>query len=390
MGASLSRIAAITGIGHTDYATDHKTVLGGTKPHNALGYTAIGFTRALADAGIERDEIDGLMVSFGTPYERVSEILGLNVKWGVSNDPMMGMQEAVSAIAAGRCEVVALVYGTEQRSAGMNYGGTNPVGGAGFLNLVFHAPWGFTSQGALYAIQFQRYMWERGYTNADLGEIAVAQRFAASLNPHAIMRKPVTIEDYLASPWVVEPLHRLDYCLINDGGVSLILMSAERAERAAKKSGKKPVYIHGIGRYDLNRKASSLEPRFDGYYAPAEENAGHQAFHMAGVGPKDMDCLQIYDSFSPHVMMALEGYGYCADGDVPKLFRETGIALGGGLPINTSGGHLSESYMQGWGHQIEAVRQIRGECGDRQVPDCRFVHMSSDVAGKAVSIIYGN
>jgi acetyl-CoA acetyltransferase len=98
----------------------------------------------------------------------------------------------------------------------------------------------------------------------------------------------------------------------------------------------------------------------------------------------------VYDSFSPHVALALEGYGYCRPGELGRLLREEGIGPGGRLPVNSSGGHLSETFLQGWNHQIEAVRQLRGECGPRQVPDCRFVHYSSDIAGKAVSLLYSN
>ena len=130
--------------------------------------------------------------------------------------------------------------------------------------------------------------------------------------------------------------------------------------------------IHGVGRYDLNRGATSLEPRLIDFYRPAQQKCAAQVFDMAGVGPKDIDALQIYDSFSCHIPLALEGYGYCASGEAGRFMREHGISLRGKLPVNTSGGHLSESYMQGWNHQVEAVRQVRGECGERQVPDCRL------------------
>jgi acetyl-CoA acetyltransferase len=214
----------------------------------------------------------------------------------------------------------------------------------------------------------------------------VAQRLAASRNPRAVMRNPISVEDYLASRYICEPLHLFDYCLINDGGVALIVMEAERAQRLA---GKRAVRIDGVGRFDLNRGATSLEPRLLDFYKPAQKACAEQVFGMAGVGPGDIDAVQIYDSFSCHVPLALEGYGYCAEGDVGRFMAEDGIAIGRRLPVNTGGGHLSETYMQGWNHQVEAVRQLRGEGGDRQVENCRFVHYNSDVAGKAVSIIYG-
>lgn len=382
---SLAGIAAISGVGHSDWAADYAAVRGGTKPHDSFGYAAIAFNRALTDAGIDKSEIDGLVSGPTTAHERMSEVLGIDPDWGTQADAVMGIQAAVMAINSGMCEVVALVYGNDQRSAAVNYGGSGSNGNA-FLSYIYHAPWGFTSQGALYAMMLQRFMYDTGFTEADLGQVAVAQRLHASLNEHALMRKRVTIEDYLAAPYVTEPLHLLDYCLINDGGVAFILMSAERARRGSRK----PAVIHGIGRHDLSRQATSLEPRLTNFYRPAQKQVAEQVFGMAGAGPQDMSCLQIYDSFSVHVPLALEGYGYCDYGGAGKFFRDTGISLERGLPVNTSGGHLSETYMQGWNHQIEAVRQIRGECGERQVADCRFVHYSSDVAGKALSIIYGH
>lgn len=380
-----ARTASVIGIGQTDWVGDHARVKTGHKPHDSYGYGAEAFVAALADAGISRNDIDGLIVGPTTAYERVGELLGLDVRWGGQADAMLAVIEACMAIRAGLCEVVALVYGNDQRSAAVNYGGSNAQGASAFLSYVYHAPWGFTSQGALYAMMFRRFMRLEGLSEAELGEVAVAQRLAASLNPNALMRKRITIEDYLASDYVCEPLHLFDYCLINDGGVALIVAERERARRISGRA----VTIEGVGRSDLNRNATSLEPRLIDFYRTAQRQAGEQVFAMADLGPGDMDALQIYDSFSCHIPLALEGYGYCRPGEAGKFMREHGVSLERGLPVNTSGGHLSESYMQGWNHQVEAVRQARGECGARQVPACRHVHYSSDVAGKAVSIIYG-
>jgi len=385
MNSSLSKVASVVGVGHTDYRGDWARVRAGEKPYDSVGYGALALKAALADAGLQLSDIDGLIVGPTTPYDRMGEVLGLDVKWGGQGDAMLSVIQAVMAINAGLCETVACVYGNNHRSAAVNYGGDNAVGGGNFLSYIYHAPWGFTSQGALYAMMFRRYMEETGLTSAELAEVAVAQRLHSSMTPHALMQKRITVEDYLASNFVCEPLHLYDYCLINDGGVAFIITSAERAKTMTGKA----VPIHGVGRFDLNRGATSMIPRLTNYYLPAQEKVAEQMFNMAGVGPEDIDCLQIYDSFSCHIPLALEGYGYCKPGEAGKFMRETGISVEKGLPVNTAGGHLSESYMQGWAHQVEAVRQARGECGARQVPDCNFVHYSSDVAGKAVSILYG-
>ncbi len=384
--SGLSKVAAVIGVGQSDYVGDYARVKAGEKPHDSYGYAAVAFNDALADAGIARDDIDGLIVGPTVAYERVGEILGINPTWGSQADAMLAVIEACMAIKSGLAHTVALVYGNDQRSAAIQYGGPEAMGGNMFLSYIYHAPWGYTSQGALYAMMFRRFMEVTGCTEAQLGEVAVAQRLASSLTPHALMKKRITIEEYLASRYICEPLHLFDYCLINDGGVVLIVAEASRAKKLGKKP---PAMIHGVGRYDMNRGATSLEPRLLDFYRPAEERCAEQVFNMAGVGPKDIDAVQIYDSFSCHIPLALEGYGYCRSGDVGRFMAEDGISLKGKLPVNTAGGHLSETYMQGWAHQVEAVRQVRGECGERQVKDCRFVHYNSDVAGKAVSIIYG-
>lgn len=380
----LSRAAAIVGVGHTDWVGDWTRVRNGEKPSDSYGYGAIAFRAALADAGLTRADIDGVIAGPTTAYERMSEVLGINPRWGDQADAVLSVAQAVTAIETGLAETVALVYGNDQRSAQIQYGGPQAMGGDAFLSYVYHAPWGLTSQGALYALTFQAWKHARGFDEIDLGRIAVAQRAWASMNPNAVMKKRITLDDYRDARYICEPLRLFDYCMINDGGVALIVTTAERAKRLAKP----PVYVQGLGRRDLNVGATSLEPRLTEFYLPAQQDCARQAYDMAGFGPSDMDLFQVYDSFSVHVPLALEGYGYCEVGGAGRFLREEGIGPGGRLPTNTSGGHLSETYMQGWAHQIECVRQLRGECGERQVPECRHAHYASDVAGKAVSIIY--
>lgn len=382
---SNKRSAAIIGVGHTDWVADWKRVRAGERPDDCYGYAASAFRNALADAHLARDQIDGLIVGPTTAYERMAEILHMNVRWGDQADAVLSVVQACMAIECGLAQVVALVYGNDQRSVGTQYGGPQAMGGDLFLSYVYHSPWGMTSQGALYAMMFRRYSELYGISERDLGHVAVAQRQAASLNPNAIQRKRISLEDYLSAPYIAEPLRLFDYCLINDGGVALIIAEAEFARRISPK----PVYIEAVGRYDLNTGATSLEPRLTDFYRPAQQAVAEQVFGKSGLDPCDIDVFQVYDSFSVHVPLALEGYGYCRVGEAGKFMREKGIGLGGKLPTNTSGGHLSETYMQGWNHQIECVRQLRGECGERQVANCRRAHYSSDVAGKAVSVIYG-
>lgn len=381
----LHRVAAVVGIGHTDWPGDYRRVRAGQKPFDSYGYGAMALRQALDDAGLRREDVDGLIVGPNTAYERFGEVLGIDARWGDQADAVTAVAKACMAIRSGMAEVVALVYGNDQRSAAVQYGGAQAMGGDAFLAYVYHTPWGLTSQGAIYALTVRRHMAETGMTERQLGAVAVGERAWACLNPHAIMRRPITLEDYMASGYIAEPLRLLDYCLVNDGGVALIIAEASRARRM----GGTPVHIEGVGRADLNRDATNLGSRLLEFYRPAQRLASRQLYEMAGVGPQDVDALLVYDSFSCHVPFALEGFGYCAEGEAGRFLAETAIGPGGTLPINTGGGHLSETYMQGWAHQVEAVRQLRGGLGARQVPRCRHVHYVSDVAGKVTSLMYG-
>ncbi len=382
---SLDSISAVVGIGHSDWRADYAAVRGGGKPTDSYGYGAVSLKRALADAGIDKSEIDGLIVGSPTSYERASELYGLAPRWGMQADSSQAIVAAMMAVKSGLCEVVALVYGNDQQSAKVQYGGPQAMGGGSNLSYVYHAPFGLTSQGALYALMQRRHMELTGATESDLGQVSVGQRAWASHNPAAIMKdRPLSLESYLSSRYIAEPLHLSDYCLINDGGVALIIMENSRA----KRQGRKPVTIKTAARYDLHGGSTTLRPRLMDFYHTGHTVVSQQVYNAVGLGPKDMDALLVYDSFSCHIPFALEGFGFCGIGESGAFMRETGIGPGGKLPINTHGGHLSESYMQGWAHQIEAVRQLRGEAG-LNVPDCRNIQYISDVVGRVYSIIYG-
>ena len=382
---ALAGTVSVVGVGDTDYADDWGRARAGESCPDSYGHALLAFRRALRDAGLDKSAVDGLVVGPTLAYERTAEVLGLDVRWAAQADAAMSVVQAAAAIVTGQADCVALVYGNDQRTAGVQYGGPEAMGGGAFLSYVYYAPWGFTSQGALYAMVTRRYLETSGLTPAALGEVAVAQRLSSSLNPNAVMRKTINIEDYLASRFIVEPLRLLDYTIINDGGVALILMSAERARR---QSPRRAVTIRGTGRADLNNDATSLRPRLVDYYHSAHRQAAQTLYTVSGCGPEDIDTLQVYDSFSCHVPLALTGFGFTTDADVGDFLESGAIRPGGRLPVNTSGGHLSESYMQGWNHQVEAVRQARGEAGRRQVDDAHLVQYVSDVAGKVVSILY--
>lgn len=348
---------AVIGVGNTKYGNFPQT--------DDYGLAAQAFRNAVQDCGIDKNQIDGLCVSRIPYYGRMGEILGINPRWTIplpAHGRMsgMGIMEACAAIAAGLCHTVALIYANIGRSRRVNYGGDESPG--------TWDPWGFTSPGAAHAMAFRRHMELYGTTTRQLAEVSVSIRYHACLNPDAVMRNPITIEDHESARFITAPLRLLDYCLINDGAVCLILTSKDRA----KDFRKKPVLISGFGGQETYDGASIANFDFDNWY-PALRSAGQQAYGMAGVSHGDIDAFMCYDNFSPTVLFSLEGLGFCGKGESGAFVENGGLSLGGRLPTNTDGGHLSNSYMQGWALNVEAVRQLRGECGDRQVPDCEVV-----------------
>ena len=387
---ALKDTVAVAGVGDTDYAADYRDPEGSAKTRgdagalDSYGLAATAFRRALDDAGLKKSDVDGLCAGGPIAHERLGEILGMNPSWGISGDAPRCIIEAVQAINAGLCTTVALVYGNAQRSMNTQYGGPRAMGGESILSYVYYAPWGMTSQGALYAMMFKRHQLLYGTTEEQLGAVSVAFRRHASLNPNAVMQTPITRQDYLAARYIVEPLRLFDYCLINDGGVALILRRADMV----RDTRQRPVLISGFGWSEMNAGATQLRPRLMDFYRPAHRAVASQVFPMAGVTQTDIDVYATYDSFSVHLLFGLEGFGFCGEGEAGAFIQDGRIEIGGELPCNTSGGMLSESYMQSWNHQVELVRQLRGGLGPRQVEGAEVGQYVHDVAGKCLSVIY--
>ncbi len=357
ISSQLRNRAAVVGVGTTAYGSFPET--------DEYGLAAEAFRTAVEDSAISKNEIDGLLVCRIPSYFRMGEVLGLDPRWTLSMPPHgrmsgMGIIEAALALATGQAKYVALLYANIGRSRRVFYGGAE-IGG-------FWDPYGFTSPGAAHAMMFRRHKELYGTTTRQLAEVSVALRHHASLNPGAVLRKPITIDEHEASRPIVLPLRLLDYCLINDGAVCMIMTTPERAKDLRKPA----VVISGIGARDAYRQSSIQNFDVDFWYDEVNQS-GREAFEMAGVSHGDVDALMAYDNFSPTVLFSLEGLGFCPRGEAGRFVENGTLRLGGALPTNTDGGHLSNSYMQGWALNVEAVRQLRGECGERQIQDCNVV-----------------
>ncbi|OZM76874.1 hypothetical protein [Pseudonocardia sp. MH-G8] len=358
MTESLKDRAAIVGVG--------KTPQGKVPGSTQLSLATDAFTAALADSGLEKSEIDGLLTFPGTTapegplnYLRVAETLGIDPAYTGSMSMGGGtagalVQMAAMAVATGMATTVACVFGDAAKTGGSRFNRASGWGDSWGI-------WGMMGAAANSAIAASRHMALYGTTSEQLGEVAVACRRHASMNPDAVMRTPFTLADHQASRWIVEPLHLLDCCLISDGGVCIIVTSAERAR--ARETKQPPVFLSGMGQAYTAR---TLE-RPDWWYVPHQKDALDKAYAMAGVGPADVDVAQLYDNFSISVLLWLEHAGFCGVGEAGPYVEGGRIQLGGDLPVNTAGGNLSESYMEGWLHIVEGVRQLRGDCGERQV-----------------------
>jgi acetyl-CoA acetyltransferase len=376
-----SDVAALVGVGETDYASDYPASRAGQPTTDHYGFGVRAFKAALDDAGLRREDIDGL-IACSVSLGRLVEVLGMEPRFSAASfDPATAFMTAIDAIRNGLAECVALVKSLNYRTAGTQFGGPQAMGDV--LYYTFYRPWGFTSQGAFDSVVVQRYMEIYGLTNRQLGMVAVAERAWATMNPLAIMRRPMTLDDYLRYPFVAQPLRVPDYCLINDGGTCIIVTSVERARKMTRHP---MVTIKALGWGEENAEISQLRPKLN-FSRTQMRQAGRRCFEMAGLGPDDIDAFYYYDNFSGELFYILENYGYCKEGEAAHFIETKGIGPGGRFPVNTSGGMISESYMQGWNAQAEMVRQLRGEAGPRQLPHCRHTHYVSNTVARATSLI---
>jgi acetyl-CoA acetyltransferase len=377
--------AAVCGVGQSAY--------GRRLGRSALDLGADAVAAALDDAGLGPGDLDGMLVSCGSPIgadaDVLAQSLGLDLRfysqtWAHGRFTASCLQHAAMAVNAGLADVVAClasvsfsgvtIPGKAPRKARMGGGGdregAREGGGGHGEDPVF----GMTSPGAGAALVAQRYFQRFGATSAQLAEVPVAFRGHAAKNPAAIMREPLEVGDHQASRFVCEPLRLFDYCLINDGAACVLVTTAERARDLRKP----PVTLAGMQPLPAGRQEFIWS--WPGFGLAQQDIAPwscgpreDELYRQAGVERSDIDAFFTYDAFSIVVWLALERWGFCAPGEAPGFTSGGRIGPGGELPVNTNGGLLSEAHVMGWNHQVEIVRQLRGECGDRQIPEAEVI-----------------
>ncbi len=344
----------IAGVGHTAY--------GKLPGRSAESLTVEAIHHALADAGVSKGEIDCVLTkaptsAFQMLYStRIAECIGVVPKVTATIDNA-GASTATAIVYAAMCIEEGLC------SAAVVSYGDNPLTGSRTVYSEFgsgdSAPYGLFGAAGHYGLIAQRYLHEFGKSAEDLAVVPISDRAWASKNPNAFFRKPLSLSDYLAARWVVEPFRLFDCCPITDGAAAVVVVPAARANDAAKK----PVYIAGFGQ---GHSAAELTSR-ETLTVSGAVQSGKVAFTMAGITPREVDFVQLYDPFSIVPAITLEDYGFCAKGEGLDFLADGRAGPHGALPMNTSGGLLSETGMPGMQLIVEAVRQLRGECGDRQV-----------------------
>ena len=366
------RAPVIAGLGMTE--------LGRVYGRSAADFAADAVRRAVADAGLNLADLDGLLTSAG-----VSRGVGLGLArdLGLADLRLLSemnaygstagsmVQFASMAVQAGMAQAVACVFADaplrQDRGAGVAYGGSRaPVGWAGLVPAS-----GIVGANPMYALAARRHMLRYGTTSEQLGAIAVAQRGWAALNPVAQLREQITIEDYLASRWIAEPFRLLDCCLVSNGGIAVIVTTAERAASLAQP----PVHVVGWGQ---GHPGHAFRRSDDFGLTTGAAISGSAALAMAGIRIADVDVAELYDCYTFTVLITLEDYGFCAKGEGGPFVASGILGPEGKLKVNTGGGQLSSYYLWGMTPLSEAVIQARGQGGDRQVPDHDLILVSGN------------
>jgi acetyl-CoA acetyltransferase len=365
--------AAIAGLGMTEMTREYT--------YSASGLAAIAIRRALDDAGLAKEDIDGLLVNAGVTN---SVSTGLQTFLGLRNLRLVNhmnaqgstagqmVQFASLAVQAGMATHVVCVFADDPlkpgTSAGAAYAGgaTRPKGMASLPGAYGF----FSGANTSYALAARRHMALYGTTQEQLGAVAVSTRAWATMNPAAMQRAPMTLDDYLGSRWIIEPFHLLDCTLVTNGAVAVIVTTADRARHLRQP----PVYVIGMGQgHPGNPRRAGAENEVNTGAIQARETA----FAMAGVGVDDIDVRELYDCYTYTTLVTLEDYGFCEKGEGGAFVEDGRLGPGGSHPTNTGGGQLSGYYMWGMTPVSEAVIQARGQGGERQVPKHDVVLVST-------------
>jgi acetyl-CoA acetyltransferase len=356
------------------------TSLGKVYGPTSAQFAAEAVRLAVADAGLRLADVDGLLTSSGVSGGISIDLqrdLGLTELRLLSHMQSYGstagamVQFASMAVQSGMASVVACVFADSplqpERSAGAAYGSRRaPAGWWGLLGAS-----GVVGANPMYALAARRHMERYGTTSEQLGHIAVAQRAWAALNPAAQLREPITLADHQESRWIVEPFHLLDCCLVSNGGIAVIVTSADRAAALAQP----PVHVLGWAQSHPGRYLRR-DPDFG--LVSGAASAGPAALAMAGIDLADVDVVELYDCYTFTVLLTLEDYGFCPKGEGGPFAASGVLGPAGKLRLNTGGGQLSGYYMWGMTPLSEAVMQARGQAGARQAPEHDIVLVSGN------------
>lgn len=367
---SLKDQAAIVGVGETPYCRAPGSGL------SNLGLLLKASMAAVEDAGLHVSDIDGIMTPImGGSAEDFAANLGIeNLRYATQVNmggasSVASLQSAAMAVSFGVANYVLIPAGWNGYSGvrARDVSEAEVEFPMGETVRDYYMPFGSNAPPQWYSLMARRHMHEFETPPEALGSIAVAFRKHAQLNERAVMHgRPLTMDDYLNAPWISQPYRLLDCCLETDGAAAVIVTSAERAQAL---TGHEPVYISGVAE-GHPYPADDITNRPD-LFTIGLTHAAPKAYEMAGVGPEDADFAQIYDCFTFEVLQQIEEAGFCKRGDGAAFVQDGTIELGGKLPVNTHGGLMSEAHVIGMNHVVEAVRQLRHESGQRQVPNAR-------------------